>query len=212
MPAPLLRRSLLLCCNPNKFVRSFYSFIDLLPPEIGDLDAIYAESLEYSSTVAIPPYFADTQPKMPVAAVYDPTMGPDAFPLQLIRIPLDGYIPRLFFDVGVNGTDLEALYEVAVTFFDEPVPTEAPVSSAPTQTSAPSLLETHSPTETPVNDALSPTPSASPPTETSPPQDTSAPTEATSSPTARSRGIILLTTSAQNRLCLLCTVGLWLLM
>ena len=129
------------------------SLIDVLPPEIGDLEEIYVESLEYSSTVAIPPYFADTQPTMPAQAIYVPTMGPDAFPMQLIRFPLDGYTPRLFFDVGIDGTDLEALYETVASLPTPNTPPLAETAPAPA-TLSPSAVSRGTTTSTPSHSAI----------------------------------------------------------
>ena len=77
---------------------------------LGISDEIYEQFAEYSASVAIPPYFADTLPRMPVIAFYDRTMGPDALALQYIEIPLDVYIPKIFTSVSIaDGGNLDYL-------------------------------------------------------------------------------------------------------
>ena len=60
-------------------------------------------------------------------------MGPDALPLQFVRIPLDEYMPVLYNDVSSGGSDLDALYDAARSYFDfivAPVrPTDPPMAS-----------------------------------------------------------------------------------
>ena len=107
----------------------------LIPSSVGDLGAIFAEAQEYSASVAIPPYFADSAQRMPVSAFYDTSMGPEALPLQFVRIPLDNYLPKIFGQVGIGGADLEALYDEVLRL---PPPTTAP-------STAPSSIPTKSP-------------------------------------------------------------------
>ena len=93
--------------------------VDLLPFTLDNLDDIYREVLEYSLSVAIPPYFGDTLPQMPVVNFYDKSMEPGAIPLQFVKIPLDFYIPKIYTSVRIDdGRDLDALYEDVIPYFD----------------------------------------------------------------------------------------------
>ena len=147
-----------------------------MPRPSAELNAVIAEYNELVETVAIPPYFADTQPRVPVITYYDNTMGPgktlkfqsrrmfvgcyltilfvsvlDAMPFQYVRIPLDFYIPTLYFATGFSGSDLPALYAATREFFDiTPDRTTQSPSSSPS--ARPSLPEgkTFPPSASPV--------------------------------------------------------------
>ena len=100
---------------------SVFSFrlVDALPENMTSLDTIVAESKEYSSVVAIPPYFAATLPKLPVRTFYDKNMDPGAAPLQYVKMPLDGYIPQFYRAVSLfDDEDLPALYDASLAWFD----------------------------------------------------------------------------------------------
>jgi hypothetical protein len=126
-----------------------------MPRTTPELQVFIDEFNEYVATVAVPPYFGDTQPSMPVFAYYDNTMGPDALPLQFVRLPLNGYIPTLFLNSDLGGTDLPALYEAAKVFFylEE---TASPTTSSPTTASPTPLLSfSQSPTVAPSSSSSS---------------------------------------------------------
>ena len=57
---------------------------------------------QYRESLAEPPYFSNTKPKFPVAAIYDHFMGPDALPLQYIKMPADEHIPSYYLDPTVQ--------------------------------------------------------------------------------------------------------------
>ena len=78
-----------------------------------------AETQEYSRVVAVPPYFAGALPQVPTRTFYDISMEPGAAPLQFVKIPLDGYIPKIYNDITFeNGAELRDLYEHALVFFE----------------------------------------------------------------------------------------------
>lgn len=93
--------------------------MDALPEAMSSLDHIVAETKEYSSTVAIPPYFAEGLPRVPTRTFYDVSMEPGAAPLQYVKIPLDGYIAQYYYGVTLeNSNDLDELYTTSLAFFD----------------------------------------------------------------------------------------------
>lgn len=93
--------------------------VDALPDAIGSLDTIVAETQEYSKVVAVPPYFAGSLPRVPTRTFYDISMEPGAAPLQFVKFPLDGYIPKIYNAVTFeNGAELGDLYGDALEFFE----------------------------------------------------------------------------------------------
>ena len=112
--------------------------IDLLPSVIPGLAAIVTEADEYSASVAIPPYFADTLPGMPVVSYYEIGMEPGAAPMQFVRFYVDYYIPEIFTGVFFEDqSDLVELYTAVAAFFDlttTPAPSHSPTTIAPTGT------------------------------------------------------------------------------
>uniref|UniRef100_A0A7S3LD33 Tail specific protease domain-containing protein n=1 Tax=Amphora coffeiformis TaxID=265554 RepID=A0A7S3LD33_9STRA len=112
--------------------------VSLLPTVLPGLATIVAEADEYSASVAIPPYFADTLPSMPVVSYYESGMEPGAVPMQFVRFYADYYIPQIFTGISFEDqSDLLELYTAAATFFNlslgpatEP-PTELPTEPNP---------------------------------------------------------------------------------
>ena len=68
----------------------------------------------YRASLATPPFFAATLPSMPVWSYYSTFMGPDAIPIQFVKVFADihHHIPQIFTDVGLreDSGDLAALY------------------------------------------------------------------------------------------------------
>ena len=71
-------------------------FNDYFLDSLSEIDPAYLES------IPAPPYFSNTKPKFPVAAIYDHFMGPDALPLQYIKMPADEHIPSYYLDTTVQ--------------------------------------------------------------------------------------------------------------
>ena len=71
----------------------------------------------YSASLAAPPYFAATLPRMPVYSYYSRFMDPGAIPIQYVKVFSDihHHIPQIFTDVGLDedSGDLAALYRRA---------------------------------------------------------------------------------------------------
>lgn len=145
-------------------------FVDLLPTVLPGLASIVTEAGEYSASVAIPPYFADTLPSMPVVSYYEIGMEPGAVPMQFVRFYADYYIPEIYTGVSFEDQrDLFDLYTAAATFFDlsiTPAPSPSPMTLAPTAvptndsndpTTAPVVVHDDStPTRSPVTESISP--------------------------------------------------------
>ena len=195
-----------------------HRLIDIAPSTTADLDTIFDIFQDIPGTIAIPPYFGDRQPTMPVASYYLNTMGSGALPLQFVRIPLDEYIPAFFGDVSFGGSDLPSLYEATKEFFDFNLtksPTAMPtVSPTEKPTESPSV----SPTAKPVTSLPTVQPSASNGTNVSPthqpsisptlapipstPEPTPDQTEAPSSGRRTSVGILLSVASGSVFVCI----------
>ena len=87
----------------------------LVPKEY--VEIINSANVAYGASLAPPPYFAATLPKIPVFSYYSSFMGPDAIPIQFVKIfsDLHHHIPQIFTDVGLreDSGDLAALYAKA---------------------------------------------------------------------------------------------------
>jgi hypothetical protein len=87
----------------------------LLPAETAEI--VRSANDYYSGFLAIPPYFAATLPSMPVYSYYSRFMGPDAIPIQFVKVFSDRHhhIPEIFTDIGLHDDsgDLAALYTKA---------------------------------------------------------------------------------------------------
>jgi hypothetical protein len=105
---------------------------------------------DYEASLAYPPYFAESLPKMPVANYYSNFMQPGALPLQYVKLPPNEHIPQVYMGTYIDGhwgtSDLAVLYEEASKFFAEmeatlQKPTENPMpgpAHAPASAPAPS--------------------------------------------------------------------------
>ena len=112
----------------DPFIASGILFIlaQLIPQNYAHYEAFQELWSLYDSKVANPPFFGTTLPSMPIASYYDNLMGPDAIPLQYIRMPPDEYIPKIFTDVDFNFPDhLVELYKEASKFFGNSATTES---------------------------------------------------------------------------------------
>jgi len=136
------------------------------------LDALVAEADQYTASVAIPPFFADTLPSMPVVSYYEKGMEPGAVPMQFVRFYVDYYIPEIYTRVSFEDQrDLVDLYTTAATFFNLSI-TTAP-SASPTDPPA-TLFPTAAPNMIPSNASSTTAPDNSTPTlspETASPAD-----------------------------------------
>ena len=90
--------------------------LELLVPE-EYVESISTARDHYSASLAVPPFFAATLPEMPVYSYYSSFMGPDAIPIQFVKVfsELHHHIPQIFTDVGLgeDSGDLAALYAKA---------------------------------------------------------------------------------------------------
>lgn len=76
------------------------------------------QAIEYIESVAVPPYFAESLPRMPVVSVYDYFMEPGALPLQYVKIPVDDFILQVYTGVTfTDATDLAELYQETAKSF-----------------------------------------------------------------------------------------------
>ena len=101
----------------------------LIPPNVTGLADVQQRILDYTLSIAIPPYFGDTLPVLPVVAYHDDFMEPGALPLQYVDIPLDKYIPQIFTrNTFQDQDDLPFLYAAAM---GEPAPPAPPPTRAP---------------------------------------------------------------------------------
>ena len=129
-------------------------FVALLPTTLPSYSVLVSESDDYSQSVAIPPYFSDTLPQLPVVSYYEIGMEPGAAPMQFVRFYVDHYIPDFFVGVTfVDQSDLLDLYNAVVPFFGQATePDTTPPVEAPT--SAPAMVpagdDTGPPTAMPV--------------------------------------------------------------
>eukprot|EP00978_Attheya_sp_CCMP212_P012725 scaffold31838_cov61-Attheya_sp.AAC.3 len=96
---------------------------------------------DYEASLAYPPYFAESLPRMPVASYYSNFMQPGALPLQYVKLPPNEHIPQVYTGTYIDGywgtSDLAVLYEEASKFFAE---TEA-TSQKPTENPTPGGTE-----------------------------------------------------------------------
>ena len=66
----------------------------------------------YRSFLPIPPYFADGMPTMPVFNYYSYPMGPEAIPLQYVKLTAENHIQQIFNGNSLSeSSDLNSLYK-----------------------------------------------------------------------------------------------------
>lgn len=103
---------------PPFCICAYIRMTGLIPLAAEGIEEVYREVGEYTAAVAIPPYFGETLPEIPVANFHNAYMEPNALPLQYVRIPVDGYIPRIYTDTSFkNQDDLPSLYRRTSNFF-----------------------------------------------------------------------------------------------
>ena len=93
---------------------------------------------EFAASLPLPPYFADSLPRLPVVNYYDNFMEPGALPLQYVEMPPDQHLAaKLFTAVTLDDSfDLPELYQDASAFFVA-VPTSGPSRTTPALSAAP---------------------------------------------------------------------------
>jgi hypothetical protein len=123
-------------------------FLDWLAEADAETFGEFDSALDkFIDSVAEAPYFSHTKPSFPVTQYYDSYMGPDALPLQYIKMPADEHIPLHYLDTEIQEYgDLEALYMQTAEFFsgssvDPLAPTTPGVDSPTTASVDPSEKE-----------------------------------------------------------------------
>eukprot|EP00984_Skeletonema_dohrnii_P020306 scaffold9862_cov149-Skeletonema_dohrnii-CCMP3373.AAC.4 len=96
------------------------TLLDSLTPELVTEFRGFDSALhEYYESIADPPYFANTLPRLPVTGYYEtPFMGPGAMATQYIKMPAKKHIPSYYLDTTIqDNNDLEELYMKTAGFF-----------------------------------------------------------------------------------------------
>ncbi|OEU10839.1 hypothetical protein FRACYDRAFT_270999 [Fragilariopsis cylindrus CCMP1102] len=95
-----------------------FIFNELLKSDSTFSPVISSALSEYSSVLPVPPYFANTLPKVPVMSYYSTFMGEGALPLQYIKMLPDNHIPSYYTQTMIDDAgDLPALYAEASELF-----------------------------------------------------------------------------------------------
>ena len=95
-----------------------FIFNELLKSDSTFSPVISSALSEYSSVLPVPPYFANTLPKLPVFDYYSTFMGEGALPLQYVKMLPDNHIPSYYTQTKIDDAgDLAALYAEASELF-----------------------------------------------------------------------------------------------
>jgi len=95
-----------------------YIFNTLLQGDSTFSPVISSALLEYANVLPVPPYFANSLPKLPVLNYYSTFMGEGALPLQYVKMPADKHLPFYYTQTTIDDAgDLPSLYDKASKLF-----------------------------------------------------------------------------------------------
>lgn len=95
---------------------AYYGLVSLVA-DWTDNKTLIQHGDEFGSLLPTPPYGQLYTPRYSQSEMYQRAMGPDALPMEYYIVPTDYYIQKWFYDTGLGGDDLHALYNNAAAFF-----------------------------------------------------------------------------------------------